>query len=159
MELTALMVIALLNREGIVTIETDVCDKQLGCVPQREHDEGSLPRVRHWFQTLDDAERRCNSIHREYFAFVLAVLLLRSYIEASPYTFRTENGALKWFLDLKEKAERLETWRVCLTIFQFRAIHRAAIIHQGEDALFHPSAQNRFEESIHGNILIECIVY
>ena len=128
-------VLALPRPNGRITIDTDACAYQVGCVLLQEQEDQTVKPIGYWSRSLTDAERRYDTTQRECLAVVWAILLLRPYLEGTRFTIRTDHSALKWLLNLADSSGRLARWRLRLTEFEFDIVHRAGIKHQAADAL------------------------
>lgn len=68
-------VLALPRDEGKLTVDTDACDKQIGCVLLQEKPHGTTKRIGYWSRSFHYTERRYEMTHRECFAVVWYLLL------------------------------------------------------------------------------------
>ena len=134
-KLTSTPVLALPRATGQFTIDTDACDYQVGCVLLQRQDDDSLRPIGYWSRTLNPAETRYDTTHKECLAVVWAVLMLRPYVEGTHFVVRTDHQALKWILDLKESTGRLARWRLRLMEFDFEVVHKPGAFHKAPDAL------------------------
>lgn len=67
-------------------LDTDACDKQVGCVPLQEQPEGPVKPVGYCSKSLNKAEQACDTAQRECFAVVWAVLILKPYLKELQFT-------------------------------------------------------------------------
>lgn len=63
------------------TLDTDACDKQIGCVLLEEQQDGNIRLVRYWSRRLADKEREVGTAYKECLAVVWSVTLLRAHLE------------------------------------------------------------------------------
>lgn len=89
-KLTTPLIVALPKREKRHVIDSDACEKQVGCVLQQEKDGCSSRPIGYWSQTLNVPKRWYNITHRECLAVVWEILLLRPFNEESRFTVRTD---------------------------------------------------------------------
>ena len=68
-------------------------------------------------RSLNTAELKYSTKERERLAVVWAPLLLRSYIEGTRFTVRTDHAALKRMLHMDGAHRRLARWRLRLPEF------------------------------------------
>lgn len=78
-----------------MTVDTVTCDKQIGCVILQEQPDGTTKLIGYWSRSLNDAEHRYETTHRECLAFMWALLLLRTYLEGARLKIRTEQDSLR----------------------------------------------------------------
>ena len=128
-------ILTLPRRDGRYTVDTDACDKQVGCVLLQEQPEVPARPIGYWSRSLNQAERAYDTTHRECLAVVWAVLLLRPYLEGTRYTIRTDHDALRWILNMADATGKLARWRLRLAEYEFDVVHRAGVKHQAADAL------------------------
>ena len=87
-------ILALPQPHGHYVLDTDACDKQVGCVLMQEQ-EGTLRPIGYWSRSLTPAEKNYDTTQREWLAVVWAILLLRPYLEMQKFTVRTDHDALR----------------------------------------------------------------
>ena len=133
--LTSPPVLALPRRDGHLTLDTDACARQLGCVLLQTQPDGTDRPLGYWSRSLSSAERNYDTTERECLAVVWSVLLLRPYLEHARFTVRTDHSPLKWLLNLKDCSGRLARWRLRLLPFHYDVVHKAGLKHQAPDAL------------------------
>ena len=115
--LTTTPVLALPRADAHSRLETDACDRQVGCVLLQMQPDGEYKPVGFWSRSLCAAERNYDTSERECLAVVWAVQLLRPCLEGTKFTIRTDHKALKWILDMKDSTGRLARWRLKLYNF------------------------------------------
>lgn len=74
------------NSSGNITLDTDACDVQIGCVLLQKQANDTTRRIVYWSRSVKDAERRYDTTRRECLAIVWSVPLLRSYLEGNRFT-------------------------------------------------------------------------
>jgi len=83
-------------------LDTDACDVQIGAVLNQDHKDEKGKSVYHplgyYSRVLNETERKYATTHKECFAIVWALLLLRAYLEGVRFLLRTDHAALKWIL-------------------------------------------------------------
>ena len=127
--------LALPRRDGHLTLDTDACARQLGCVLLQTQPDGTDRPLGYWSRSLSSAERNYDTTERECLAVVWSVLLLRPYLVGTRFTVRTDHSPLKWLLNLKDSTGRLARWRLRLSPFDYDVVHKAGLKHQAPDAL------------------------
>ena len=107
-------ILALPRREGHFTLDTDASKSQPVCCLQQEQPNGNKLPVGYWSRSLNDAERSYITSEKECLAVVLAVLHLRTYLEGTAFTVRTDHHSLRWVLSgtRTESHGRLRRWRL-----------------------------------------------
>lgn len=79
--------------------------------------------------------------HGEDIVVIWAILLIRSYLEGTKFTFRTDRHALKRTFNSLDATGRLEKWFFRLLEYDFHLVHRADIKHQVADSLPRPPTE------------------
>lgn len=87
--------------------------------------------VGHWSRTVNDAEKKYNTMHKGCLAVVWAVLLQRSYFEESRFIIRTDHQSLPWIQDIWTSIDHQAHCRLCLIDLCFKAKHRFGQKHNG----------------------------
>ena len=116
-------------------VDTDACDKQVGCVLLQEDENDVLHPIGYWSRTLTKPEKNYDATHRECLAIVWAVLVLRPYLEGTHFKVRTDHHSLRWIMNLANASGRLARWRLRLQEFDFEVVHRAGSVHMAPDAM------------------------
>lgn len=77
-------------------IDTHTSVFQFGCklLQQLEEQKDQRP-VGYWSYSLNDAERNFSTTERECYAVVTAIISLRTYIEGTTFSVRTDHDALR----------------------------------------------------------------
>lgn len=104
--------LALLRLTRKHSLDTDVCNKQMGWVLIQKQPDGYAKQVRCWYRSLNKAEKAYDTTHCECLAVVWAVLLLRTYLEQSRFTLCTEPDALRWILNVTDATGKLARCRL-----------------------------------------------
>lgn len=116
-------------------LDTNVCDKQVGCVlSQKQTDRHDKP-TGYWSHSLNHAEHVHDSRHRKCLAVLWAVVLLRPNLQETCFTICTDHDALRWILNLADASCKLGRRRIRLSEYKFDVVHRAGIKHQVADSL------------------------
>lgn len=76
-------------------VDTDACAAHVGCVLLQEQEDGSYRLVGYWSRVLTPAEQNDSTTERECLAVVLALFLLRPYLQRTRVVVRTDHAALK----------------------------------------------------------------
>lgn len=74
-------IVSLTTPNGRYMLGTDGCEKQVSCFFLQRPADGPAKLVGYWSNSLSMAEQAHNTTHREYFAVVWALVLLRLYLE------------------------------------------------------------------------------
>lgn len=102
-------VLALLNSTSHLTLNTDACDVQIGCVVLQEQPNKTFMPIEYWSMSLINAERKYDTTRRWFLAIVWAILLLLPYLENSGFTIRTDHDSFKWIINLKDSTGETST--------------------------------------------------
>lgn len=116
-------------------LNTDTCDRQVGCVLPKKQEDGRDRPTGYLSCTLSKPEKNLDAIHRDCFAVVLAVLLLRRSLEGTMFTIKTDHHAWTWILNLADATEWRAWWPLGLTEFNFEVNHRASVKQHAAKAL------------------------
>lgn len=99
--------------EEPMTLDTDDCDVQVGCVLFRKESNKMTMLIGYWSRSLINNERIYGTKQRECLAIASAVLLLWPYLEdSSPITISSIHDLLKKILKLWDTSGRLARWRL-----------------------------------------------
>lgn len=101
----------------------------------QEHESGDFRPTGYWNRTLNDAEKKYNTTQKECLAVVWAVLMLRPYVERTPFIAKTDHQSLRWIINLKESTGRLTCCQLCLMEFDIEIQHRSGRRHMAADTL------------------------
>jgi RNase H-like domain found in reverse transcriptase len=100
-------ILALPRAEGLVTLDTDASQEQIGCCLFQEQDGGTRHPVGYLSRGLTSAERNYSTTEKGCLAIVWAVLQLRPYLEGKHFVIRTDYNSLRWVLNLADAQGRL----------------------------------------------------
>ena len=89
-------ILELPRQSGHITVETDVCDRQLVTVLLQAQADSANKLIGFFSRPLTGTDRNYNTTEREGFAIVWACLLLRPYTELQRFVVVTDHEALKW---------------------------------------------------------------
>jgi hypothetical protein len=109
-------ILVLPREDAPYTLDVDECG--IGACQQQEQPDGSLAPCDYYSKTLNPAEKNYSTPEKECLAMVWAIILLRSYLERTRFTIRTDKVALKWLLSLKDPSGRLARWRLRLAEYE-----------------------------------------
>lgn len=127
-------ILALSNSTGHMKIDTDACNKQVGCVLlQKQEDETTRP-IGYWSHSLNDAEKRYDTRPRERPAVVCSQLILQPYLKETRFAVWTDQYSLKWILNA-ESTDRLARRCPCRSDDYFDLVHWTGMKRQAADAL------------------------
>lgn len=102
-KLTTPAVLALPRSEGQLLIDTDACDKQVGCVLLQEQEESEIWPVGYWSRTSKNAEKSYNTAQKKFLAVIWSVMMLRPNVEGGWLITKTDHKSLKLILALKNQ--------------------------------------------------------
>lgn len=114
------------RRKGCLTLDTDVCDRQTGCVLTQEQPYEAKKPFSYWSGTLKASEQTYDTSDRESLAMVWAITFSRRYLEGHKFIICIKHDALKWILNLADHTGQLDA-RGCdylnsiLTLYTERA--------------------------------------
>jgi len=94
-QLTEAPILALPQRQGTYTLDTDASAVQVGAVLLQEKPDHSRQSMCYWSRFLNSAERNSSTAERDCLAVVWASLLLRPFVEGTRFTVRTDHAVLK----------------------------------------------------------------
>lgn len=118
-------VITLTKRNGQFTLDTDACNRRVGCVlPENQEDRTDRP-IGYWLRTLSESQKSLDSTLLEFLAAVLAVLPLRPYLEGAKLITITDHNALRSTLNIADATRKLERWCLRLMEADFEVNRRA----------------------------------
>ena len=106
------------------SVDTDACDKQIGCALMQVQEDGKRYPIGFWSRSLTAPERNYSASERECLAVVWAVQLLRPYLEHKHFVLFTDHQALRWIFDLSDLHGRLGRWRLRLLQYDFTVKYR-----------------------------------
>lgn len=132
--LKAESVFALPHRECFSTLDTDVCEKWIGCLLIQDPLDRSRKPLWYSFRTLYAADQSQGTMHREYLAVVWSIFLQSTYLEGKRSEICTGQDALEWILDLADSIGRLARYTLRLSKFSFEDVHKAGIKNLAVDA-------------------------
>lgn len=80
---------------GKRTSDTDARNVQVGCVLLQVRKDGTDRPIEYWSHYLNDAQHAYDTTHRDYYAVLWTVLMLRPYLEGTKFTIRTDHDSLR----------------------------------------------------------------
>lgn len=113
---------------------------------QTHPDKKNQP-LRFWSWKLNETEKKYDAMHRECLAIVWALLLLRTSLEWTHFTIRTDHKALKWICTTSSTTGKLARRRLRLLEYDFFAEHRAQIKKQAMGRLIKNKDDRRWSIS------------
>lgn len=118
-----------------MTLETNACIVQIGRVVPQKQLQGTTESNGNWHRSITDAEKRYSPTQRICLPIAWAILLLRTYLGGHWFAICTKHETLKWILNLVDSTGWLIWWRLRLSEFVFKVVHRADVIHQAVNSL------------------------
>lgn len=92
--ITVTPILAPPKQNGSYMLDTDVYEKQVRWVLMQEQTEEQAKPVGYWSRSLNKVEKVYDKTHKEGFMRVLAVFLLRTYLEGSQLTIAADYSEL-----------------------------------------------------------------
>lgn len=129
--------LALPNRTGHITLDTDACNVQVGCLLLQQQPNETTKPIGYWSRSLTETERKYDTTQHECLEIVWSILLLRLYFEKARFTICKDHGSLKRILNLTDSTCRLARWRIRISKFELNLVHRVGVKHPAADALCH----------------------
>lgn len=123
--LTSPLVLRLSGPNRPYSVDTDACDKQIGCALFQEFEDEKRHPIGFWNKTLTSAERNNLASERECLALIWAVQILRPYLEFRHFTVFIDHAGLKCVMSLTDVSNsRLARWRMQLLRFDMHIKYR-----------------------------------
>ena len=107
----------------------------IGAVLSQCDPDGSEHVIAYASRLLTRPERNYCVTHKELLAVVTFLNHFRHYLLGTPFTIRTDHGALTWLQHFKSPEGQLARWLEKLQEYQFTIIHRPGRKHSNADAL------------------------
>lgn len=128
-------------------ITTDASDYAVGGVLS----QGDIPNDRpicFFSRTMNSAQRRYSTTHKELLAMVECVRAFRPYVWGRFFVMITDHKALCYLFNMKDCGSRLFRQKIELMDYNFRVIHRPGALNTVADALsrMQPSSPNEITE-------------
>lgn len=120
---------------GHLTLDSDTCSVQVGCVHLQKQPDDRTKLIDFWFQSLIDTGRRYDITKRRCFAIVLSVLLLRLYLGGNRINIETSYNALLWIPNITGSTRSNARWQLDLFKLGFDVANCAGTKHRAADPL------------------------
>ena len=117
------------------SVETDACERQVGCALFQTYLDGTHHPVGFWSRSLNPAEKNYSVGEKECLAIIWAVQILRPYLERKHFDLYTDHQSLKWMMSLTDASGRLGRWRLRLLEFDFTIKYRKGAVNRIADAV------------------------
>ena len=132
--LTTAPILAFPTTDGLFILDTDASNIGLGVVLSQV--QGGDEKVLAFHsRSLSKSERNYCVTRKELLAVVVAVKTYHHYLCGRKFLVRTDHGALKWLLKLRNPEGQLARWLQLLGTYDFDIQHRSGICHGNADAL------------------------
>ena len=115
-------------------LDTDASDTGIGAVLSQVQ-KGKECVIAYASRTLTKSERNYCVTRRELLAVVTFLQHFRPYLLGTPFTVRTDHGALSWIHKFKEPEGQIAQWVQKLQEYEFTIIHRPGTCHKNADAM------------------------
>ena len=115
-------------------LDTDASGTGIGAVLSQIQ-KGKECVIAYASRTLTKSERNYCVTRRELLAVVTFLQHFRPYLLGTPFTLRTDHGALSWIHKFKEPEGQIARWVQKLQEYEFTIIHRPGIRHKNADAM------------------------
>ena len=109
------------------SVDTDACKHQVDCALLQASEDGTRYPIGFWGRSLSAAERNYSVGEKECLATVLAVQMLRPYLEGTHLHLFTDHQSLKWIWSGSDHSGRLTRWRLRLPEFDFTISYKKGI--------------------------------
>lgn len=107
-------------------LDTDACDKQVGCILWQKKPKRPENHVGYWSRSLNKTEQAYDTTPTEGIAGVRAVLLLIEYLKELQFTIQSDNYVLRWISNITDATEKLVRWCLRVLEFDFRVVQPPA---------------------------------
>ena len=114
-------------------LQTDASDTEIGAVLSQGGDQDQP--IAYYSRKLLDRERNYSTIEKECLAVLLGIKAFETYLMGHPFILQTDNRALKWLQQFKDKNMRLTRWSLALQPYTFTVQHRKGKENGNADAL------------------------
>ena len=114
-------------------LQTDASDTGIGAVLSQGGDQDQP--IAYYSRKLLDRERNYSTIEKECLAVLLGIKAFETYLIGHPFILQTDNRALKWLQQFKDKNMRLTRWSLALQPYTFTVQHRKGKENGNADAL------------------------
>lgn len=115
-------------------LHTDASSKAIGAVLSQIHENEEHP-CGYISRRLSPAEENYSIVELECLAIIYATKQFHTYIYGSPCSLVTDNKAISWLWNLKEKNPRLLRWSIQLQNYDLFPSHRTSKENANADAL------------------------
>ena len=92
------------------SVDTDASNYRIGCALFQTHPGNQRKPIGFWSRSLTDAERNYSTPERECLGVVWALKTLRAYLLYETFTVHTDQGSLRWLMEIQESSGRLMRW-------------------------------------------------
>ena len=117
------------------SVDTDAFNHEVGCDLLQTYPDGTRHLIGFWIRSLNPAEKNYSVSEKEHLAIVLAVQLLRPYLEGIHFDMYTDHQALRWILSGSDHSGRLTRWRLRLLEFEFTVTYKKGAKNTIDDAI------------------------
>jgi transposase InsO family protein len=121
-KLTQAPVLAFADYSLQFTLTTDACDSGIGGVISQCFNGVEKP-VQFLSRTLNHAERKYATTHKECLSIVWCIEECRHYLLGNKFIIRTDHNALKWLMNVKDHNAQLMRWALMLMEYKFEIQH------------------------------------
>jgi hypothetical protein len=115
-------------------VQTDASERGIGAVLAQQFEDGVHP-IAYISRSLSTAETRWAAVERECLAIVWAIKTFDVYLAGREFTLETDNKALKWLMQTREKNNKLLRWSLLLQPYSFKIAHRKGSENANADTL------------------------
>jgi len=127
-------ILALPVNEGRYLLDTDASDFGLGAVLSQEQ-EGCERIIAYASRTLNKAERKYETTHKELLAIVYGLKQYKQYLLGRHFVIRTDHAVLSWLRKTPEPMPQLARWLTFIEQFDYEILHRPGTQHDNADSL------------------------
>lgn len=128
-------VLALPAKDLPYSVDTDASKYGIGCTLFQTHPDNERKPIGFWSRSLNDAEKNYSTPERECLAVVWTLKTLRAYLLYEQFTVHSDQGSLRWLMEIQEPAGRLMRWRLRLAEYTFNIQYKLGKLNTQADAL------------------------
>ena len=109
-----------LPKEGLpYSVDTDASDYQVGAALFQTYPDGERKPIGFWSRSLNAHEKNYGTPEKECLAIVWAIQTLRPYLQNQHFVVNSDQGSLRWLMNIDDPSGRLMRWRLRLGEFDF----------------------------------------
>lgn len=130
-------VLALQRLDLPFVIETDVSNYQTGAALSQIYPDGNRRQVGYWSWSLNSNEKKYSIAEKECLAVVWSAQTFRPHVQGTHLTVRSDQGSLRWLLEVLEPNGQLMLWWRRFSEFGFYIWFQNGLLSTQADILSH----------------------